>query len=106
MKEISVQAMLNVIRDPDMAERPFLIKFVRSRGSKAGPKGSIKTVAKAGYGKPASPDRKKQKKSFTARKKGLHTEKGTLPIYDLETGRYLSPLISHIIQFNQYKVIH
>jgi len=96
--EISIQQVLSEIRAN--TEGSFLLKFVRSSGKR---KGSIKIVAKAIYG------RSKGKVSPIAprpKAKALHIEKGTIPITDSETNRYMTPLISHIIGFNSFKVKH
>lgn len=95
MQSISIQQVLSEI---ETAPQPFLIKFVRGTGKK---RGSIKTVAKAVKGAP-----KGRIKARTGQSIGLHKERHTIPITDLETNEYLSPLISHIIQFNQFKVFH
>jgi hypothetical protein len=36
----------------------------------------------------------------------MHIDAGTLPITDITAGRYNTPLISHIIGYNGFKVIH
>lgn len=80
----------------------FSLRFVRSRPSRNGAKGSIKTVERCHYGK----KRSYRSSTDNARQKALHKDQGTLPLYDADTGNYLSPLISHIIYYNDLKVIH
>ena len=84
----------------------FQHSWVRSSGPK---KGSIKTVARVRRGL------SKEAREMTARKRSqqkdnkpraLHIDRDTIPLVDAETGQYLTPLISHIIQFNLQKVYH
>lgn len=39
-------------------------------------------------------------------KRRLHLDAGTLPMTDVETNTYFTPLISHIIGYNDCKVYH
>lgn len=78
--------------------KPFLLKFIRATGQN---RGTIKTVAKAVKGAPRRALKKRQRGGG-----GLHKVNYTVPVTDLEMEQYLTPLISHIIQYNQYKVIH
>jgi len=110
MKQISIQEVLANMSDESMMGQTFTLRFVRSTGKR---RGTIATVAKARYGaprhyaerstpvQPASSD--SGKRSYT---KWLHTEHGTLPMTDVERNRYFTPLISHIIGYNDYQVIH
>lgn len=96
-----MQAEINineVLARMESESKPFLMKFVRATGRA---RGTIKTVAKGIKG---APRRVLKKRSRGGR--GLHKVNYTVPITDLENEQYLTPLISHIIQFNQYKVIH
>lgn len=104
MKAISIQQVLAQIQEDDQGGATFLIKFVRSTGRQ---KGSIKIVAKARYGAP-NPRARGQLADDRPpmRKVKLHVDAGTLPLTDTETNTYFTPLISHIIGFNQYQVIH
>ena len=104
--EISIQAAMAYMRDESTMGRPFALHFVRSRNSKGGKKGSIKLVAKCGYGKPGQEQEYKQRHIQRVRTVPQHVDKGTLPLWDRETGEFLSPLISHIIGFNHQKVRH
>ena len=83
----------------------FWLAFVRAGGKHAG---SVKVVSSARYGAPldghGSTVGTRTKKPERA--KALHTEKGTLPMTDSTNGDYLTPLISHIIGFNMYRVKH
>lgn len=96
--EISINEVLSAIRaEPD---RPFWLAFVRATGKG---QGSVKIVAKCLYGAPKS---ESERIRDTEKVKSLHIEKGTLPVQDYDTGKYLTPLISHIVGYNLYKVIH
>lgn len=98
--EISIQQVLMMMRD-DPSNR-FWLAFVRATGKDAG---SIKIVSSALYGAPLD-GYNKRRPAGKMPASALHTEKGTLPITDSTNGQYLSPLISHIIGFNLYKVKH
>lgn len=96
--QISIQEVLAQITATEHNGEDFLLKFIRSTGKK---RGSIKTVAKARKGAP-----RQKRKPGSVNPTTLHKERGTIPITDIETSQYLTVLVSHIIQFNQYKVIH
>ena len=98
--EISINQVLAQIRAEP--ERTFWLAWVRATGKD---RGSIKVVGKAMYGAPMRSANGRVKVAMKERNNPLHTEKGTLPISD-EMGTYLTPLISHIIGYNLYKVIH
>ena len=101
--QISLQQVLAEIRTHP--QRPYWLCFVRATGKDAG---SLKVISSAQYGAPKI-DYTRKVKPMTERSsgaKGLHTEKGTLPMTDTTTNQYLSPLISHIIGYNMYQVIH
>lgn len=93
--EISIN---EVLARMEADAKPFLLKFVRATGSK---RGSIKTVGKCIKGAP-----RRALKKRTRGGRGLHKVNYTVPVTDLEMEEYLTPLISHITQFNQFKVIH
>jgi hypothetical protein len=105
--QISIQQVLAEIRGDE--NRPFWLAFVRATGNDAG---SIKIVSSAQYGAPKLAYGRKvkplssQPRSGVGTAKALHSEKGTLPITDTTTNQYLSPLISHIVGYNLYQVIH
>jgi len=103
-KQISIQAVLAETQSLSTDGETFTLRYVRSTGKR---KGSIKTVAKArrgvrtGFSGSSTTD--------AERSRSRHTDSGTLPIIDTEAppdDQYLTPLISHIIGFNHYKVIH
>jgi len=93
--EISIK---EVLARMESDSKPCLLKFVRATGKR---RGSIKTVAKAIKGAP-----RRVLKKRTRGGRGLHKVNYTLPITDLEMEEYLTSLISHIIQYNQFTVIH
>lgn len=98
--KISIDQVLAEIRENPAGT--FWLAFVRASGRE---RGSIKVVPKCLYGAP----RKNHEKvigGVVGRQSALHTEKGTLPMTDYETGNYLTPLISHIVGYNLYQVIH
>ncbi len=99
MATISIQRVLAQIKGGH--EGVFTIAFVRSSGKS---QGSIKT-AKAIYGAP-KPSEERSGTQSTPRKMHRHKETGTLPLTDYDTGEYITPLISHIILFNNFKVYH
>jgi len=101
MREISIQKVLAEIRSNEEG-RPFLLKFVRSNKSKNGEKGSIKTVAKALYGRSVRIGDSNRKNASSVH----HKSAGTIPITDTETNIYMTPLISHLVQFNSFKIKH
>lgn len=35
-----------------------------------------------------------------------HNDNGTIPMTNVDRNKYFSPLISHIIGYNEYRVIH
>jgi hypothetical protein len=98
MEKIGIQKVLDEIRNNDR-KQPFVLQFVRATGKK---KGSIKTV-RAVYG--ASDH--VSKKTTTAPSSGaLHIDKGTLPITNVDTGEYETPLIATFIKFNGKTISH
>jgi hypothetical protein len=100
--EISLQQMLVELRDDSL--KPFWIAFVRASGKNAG---SIKVVSSARYGSPLDGSKNTGSRTEARPKaKVMHTEKGTLPITDTTNGEYLTPLISHIVGYNLFKVKH
>lgn len=98
--QISIDQVLAEIRSNEKST--FWLCFVRSSGKE---RGSLKTVAKCLYGSP-KPGRGTLDASLTDRNSAKHTEKGTLPMTNYESGEYLTPLISHIIGYNLYQVVH
>ena len=86
----------------------FEISYVRSRDSKNGPKGSIKTI-KCLYGAPNPKGPRKSsgnKSGARPGKLGGHVLNGTLPLTQLPKRNYITPLISHIIALNGVKIKH
>lgn len=84
----------------------FQIAWVRSSGPG---KGTIKTVAKArrGLSKEAREGAIRKRTAAPGdAPRALHIDRGTIPLIDTETERYLTPLGSHIIEFNLQKVTH
>jgi hypothetical protein len=101
--EISIQQVMVELRDDSL--KLFWLAFVRAGGKSAG---SVKVVSSARYGAPLDGHQRNvgTRQPKPDRAKALHTEKGTLPMTDSTNGEYLTPLISHIIGFNLYRVKH
>lgn len=95
---ISINEVLAKIEKPG-AE--FSLGFVRATGPK---KGSIKYMPRVRKGAPKPNPRFQGKKKTTGVKK--HRIFGTLPFTDIESGNYMTPLISHIVVFDNKQVIH
>jgi hypothetical protein len=109
IKQMSIQEVLSEMSDTSSMGGTFTLRFVRSSGQR---KGTIATVAKCRYGAPrrqrdndAQPGPSSANSNRSGRK-WLHTEAGTIPCTDTERNRYFTPLISHIIQYNDYQVLH
>lgn len=103
MEWINIASVLAEIADDENAGRSFVIRFVRSVGKK---KGSIKTVVKAVYGAAKRKSQAEKPAVENAFKPRKHVDAGTIPMTDTETGKYFTPLISHIIEYNNFKVRH
>jgi hypothetical protein len=99
--EISIQQVIADMR-AGMGES-FFLQFVRTSGKR---KGSIKTVANVLYGAPKRELAINRPGGSGERNTPLHTDKGTLPLTDNDTGEYITPLIATIITYNGYKVTH
>lgn len=101
MSTISIHEALAQMSD--MGDKPFKIAFVRATGTKAG---SIKECF-AYYGAPNPKERTKPTTPGPNRKpRKLHIESGTVPLTDASDRKMITPMISHIIMFNNRKVIH
>lgn len=101
LRSISVSQMLSEVHATTPDSKPFMLIFVISRGKRRGVK---KTVARALKGH--SPDTHGSSGTGT-RGKFLYKEHDALPIIDLDNGnQLLTPLISHIIQYNSCRVVH
>lgn len=103
MEQIGIQEVLATIRSTTDSTAPFILQIVTSTGRSAG---RIRTLGACIKGTPSGPEIPKTGPDST-RGKFLHKEHDTIPIIDLEDGhQYKSILISHIIGFNNKKVIH
>jgi hypothetical protein len=104
--EIGIQDAYAQMTDP-MRETPFSIRLVKSGGKEIA---QYRRLYRCRYGKkPGSGKTRSQReaeKVINGTERRGHVENGTIPIHDLEQNRYVSPLLSHIVEFNQYKVIH
>jgi hypothetical protein len=113
MKQKSIDEVLMLIQDAASENRAFSLRFVRATGER---KGSVKFVAKARYGGPErerlAHDIRKVKptegyaQQDNGRKVSLHIDAGTLPLTDIETNKYFTPIIRLIIGFNDCVVSH
>lgn len=99
---ISIQEVLANIRSATDRTRPFKLTIVVSTNRS---RGDTRILAQCIKGAPAgAPPPSINGEAGGARV--LHKEHDTIPITDLEDGQYKTILISHIIGYNQYKVIH
>lgn len=71
-------------------------------------RGEIRVVAKCrqGYPNPGQPRPGSTGLKGEAKARPLHVERGTIPLTCLDTGRLLTPFISHIIGYNLKNVSH
>lgn len=87
----------------------FSLRLIKASGKDIGRQVFL---ARCRYGKKSGPTpkprstRKTDADSPETLAKRAHVDNGTIPITDVEKNRYISPLISHIVGYNQYKVIH
>ncbi|MEL6141889.1 MAG: hypothetical protein AAFU67_09755 [Bacteroidota bacterium] len=104
-KEIHIKEVYARLRtDHDENTDTCRLAIVVSSGKR---KGQVRIIANARYGSPSrriadSPDGKRKSSSSPYE----HNDNGTIPITDADRNKYLSPLISHIIGYNEYRVIH
>ena len=104
-EQISIQEVLSLIRSSTDASQPFLIRAIKSTG-RPGVRGTIRTYGQCIKGTPKGEVQGKSEEEKSGRK-FLHKERDTLPLLDLEAGGMIRNIpISHIIGYNQYKVIH
>lgn len=101
--EISIGEALAEIQTPGTE---FSLHFIKSTGKG---KGELRYYPKCRYGAPLKAS--KAATSIPRRRKKDPEEKtmrnaGQIPMTNIETGLYVTPLISHIIGFNNRKVIH
>lgn len=99
MSTISKSEMLAAI--VESGENPFRIRFVRSSGKNAG---SI-AYKVCYYGAPKPKERNPGHFAKKGNRK-THLESNTIPLTEFGTQRMITPLISHIIYFNERQVIH
>ena len=95
--KIGISTVLAEIRDNPGDD--FWLEFVKSDGS-----GAVRIIAKALYGRGKTA--KREQGSGRIKKKAMFKRTSQLPITNYETGEFRTPLISHIIGYNQYQVTH
>lgn len=100
MSALSIQEVLAQMADA--GDKPFKVAFVRSTGKFAG---SVKECF-CYYGMPNPRERIQSTGGGNRKKRRLHIESGTVPLTEASTRKPITPLISHIIQFNGKKVYH
>lgn len=101
MSTISKSEML--ARIAEAGDKVFRISFVRATGKDAG---SIRE-ANCYYGAPNPKDRQAPTQGEQKRKeRASHLESNALPLTEFGSRQLLTPMISHIIEFNGKKVIH
>jgi len=98
--EISINEVLAEIQTPG---QEFSLYFVRSTGKE---KGVAKYLPKCMYGAKRKDRPPGQRIPNRSPEEKTIRKQGTVPIHNVETGLYLTPLISHIIGYNNKKVIH
>ncbi len=91
-----------MIRSSTDASSPFLLVAVKST-NKGGTRGTIKTYARCIKGFPAG---QKKEKASTGQGQFSYKDSDVIPLVDLDQDKLRTIPISHIIGFNQYKVIH
>ncbi len=102
---IDIQEVLAVISDLSEGIE-FSIAFVRAHQGSGGPKGSIKFVEHCRRGFRRRKVSTTAKKGKSSGKVPVHKLNGTLPMVEVVTDRMISVRISHIIEFNKFKVKH
>lgn len=100
---ISISQVLSEIRASSDHTAPFLLRIVVGTGRS---RGSIRTLAKClkGFGTTDQP----VEKAATGQGQSKLKEHDTIPVVDLEDKNhsFKTILISHIIGYNQYRVMH
>lgn len=96
------------LMESEMWPDGFQITFVISTGQRIG---QLKTVKRARKGAPSDlPLVNGRKKSVTGkpqqRRRWLHKSHETIPLVNMATEKYFTPLISHIIGFNGVPIRH
>lgn len=104
-REIGIDTLLSLLKsNHGTDDRPASLTIVLSSGAK---RGQVRLLPSVRYGAPM--------KSGPVLSVGLrqstaphsHNDRGTIPMTDLaQRNRYITPLISHIIGYNGYKVRH
>jgi hypothetical protein len=101
MDTIAIAKVLSEIRSASSATTPFLLVVVKSTNRT---RGAIRTYAKCLKGFPSKTEKTKV---GSGQGQFSYKETDTIPIIDLEAGdKFRTIPISHIIGYNQYKVIH
>lgn len=104
MDTIAAAEMLSEIRSATDQTAPFLIRFVKGSGKN---RGAIRTLPQVIKGTPRQTERAPATGKKSGRGVFLHKEFDTIPLIDLSAGgRMVTVLISHIIQYKSFKVIH
>lgn len=99
MRSISIAEALTTIR----SGQEFSCVYVRATKNR----GSLKTIEKCISGHNYKKFTPQQRKLYEKKQKwGKHSLNGTIPCIDLTNDEQLTLLISHIIYFNNQKVIH
>lgn len=103
-KEITIDEVLSLLRsDHGPGGKTCTLRVRRSSGPK---RGQLYVIAQARYGAPRK-EGKPQEGLRESTAKYMHNDAGTIPITDVGNhSRYISPSISHIVGYNQYRVRH
>ena len=104
-KEIHIDEVIACLRSVhESADNCCRLKFILSTGPA---KGDERIVPRARYGAPRRTvatqkdgGRPRSKRAYE------HNDNGTLPMTNVDGNRYFTPLISHIVGYNDFRVIH
>lgn len=104
-KEISIDEVYSRLRSVHInSSNSCRLTVVRSSGKN---KGDVIIIPRARYG---SPRRRVSDTPTGVRKRSNndyeHNDNGTFPMTNVDRNKYISPLLSHIIGYNEYRVIH
>lgn len=98
MKTIQIdEAIAKMHENPS---KTYKIKYVRANRKLKG------TIKEGFLGVARSASSKKDYKKTTSKRKYLFKDKWTLMLWNYDKGRIETPLFSHIIEFDNKKVIH
>ena len=98
---VSINYALDLIKQPGNS---FELVWVRSTDRPGKKKGSLKSCF-CSYGSSVASD-PKEAGSVQSIKDKKHVLNGTIPLTEKGTGKYLTPLISHLVKINGHPIRH